>query len=58
VLIATVLHLSDGIAVTPLVIVAVTVAYVASARLTSAPLPAAGPQPAAPAQEAVPASRS
>jgi H+/Cl- antiporter ClcA len=58
VLIATVLLLSDGIAVTPLVIVAVTVAYVASARLTSAPLPAAGPQPAAPAQEAVPASRS
>jgi hypothetical protein len=58
VLIATVLLLSDGIAVTPLVIVAVTVAYVASARLTSAPLPGAGPQPAAPAQEAVPASRS
>jgi H+/Cl- antiporter ClcA len=61
VLIATLLLLSDGIAVMPLVIVAVAVAYVASARLTAAPLPGAGP-PApgtpAPAEDAVPASRS
>jgi chloride channel protein, CIC family len=65
VLLATVLLSSDGIAVTPLVIVAVVVAYVISARL--APTPAAAPaagtatvpaEPAAPvpAAGAAPAS--
>jgi H+/Cl- antiporter ClcA len=39
VLLATVLLFSDGLAVTPLVIVAVVVAYVASARLVPAPDP-------------------
>jgi H+/Cl- antiporter ClcA len=58
VLLATLLLLSDGIAVMPLVIVAVAVAYVASARLTSAPLPGASTEPAAaPAEEAVSAPR-
>jgi H+/Cl- antiporter ClcA len=49
VLLATLLLYSDGIAVMPLVIVAVVVAYVASARLdpAPAPAPAAGPAPAA-----------
>jgi H+/Cl- antiporter ClcA len=60
VLIATLLLLSDGLAVMPLVIVAVAVAYVASSRFTSAPLPSGmtAPPTAAPAEEAVPASRS
>ena len=43
VLLATVLLSSDGLQVTPLVIVAVVVAYVASARLTPPPAPAAAP---------------
>jgi H+/Cl- antiporter ClcA len=61
VLIASLLLYSDGIAVMPLVIVAVVVAYVAAARIapeapkpaaqlrdTASPGPAAGPAPAAP----------
>ena len=44
VLLATLLLASDGLAVMPLVIVAVVVAYVASARLTPAPSPARGGQ--------------
>jgi chloride channel protein, CIC family len=51
VLLATLLLFSDGLAVTPLVIVAVVVAYVASARLAPAPAPdsapASAPGPAA-----------
>jgi H+/Cl- antiporter ClcA len=49
VLLATLLLYSDGLAVMPLVIVAVVVAYVASARFAPAspPAPAAGPAPAA-----------
>jgi hypothetical protein len=43
VLLATLLLASDGLAVMPLVIVAVVVAYVAFARLT--PTPAAGNTP-------------
>jgi H+/Cl- antiporter ClcA len=42
VLLATLLLGSDGLAVMPLVIVAVVVAYVASARLAPTPAPAAG----------------
>ena len=49
-LLAAILMGSDGVNVIPLVIVAVVVAYVGSARLTPAPAPAAGP-PAAPATE-------
>jgi H+/Cl- antiporter ClcA len=45
VLLATLLLSSDGLQVTPLVIVAVVVAYVASARLTPPPAPAS-PSPA------------
>jgi H+/Cl- antiporter ClcA len=45
VLLATLLLYSDGIAVMPLVIVAVIVAYVASARLIPAPAPAPAPAP-------------
>jgi H+/Cl- antiporter ClcA len=48
VLLATLLLAEDGLAVMPLVIVAVAVAYVASARLTPVP----------PAQDGVPADRS
>jgi H+/Cl- antiporter ClcA len=48
VLLATLLLLADGLAVMPLVIVAVAVAYVASARLTPAPVKA--PAAAAPAE--------
>ena len=48
VLLATLLLAEDGLAVMPLVIVAVAVAYVASARLTPVP----------PAQDRVPADRS
>jgi H+/Cl- antiporter ClcA len=60
VLISTLLLLSDGLAVMPLVIVAVAVAYVASSRLTITPLPSgmSAPAAAAPAAEAVPASRT
>jgi hypothetical protein len=53
VLLATVLLSSDGLEVTPLVIVAVVVAYVASARLAPSPAPAPPPvteKPPAPAQ--------
>jgi H+/Cl- antiporter ClcA len=46
VLLATLLLYSDGIAVMPLVIVAVVVAYVASARLVPAPAPAPASAPA------------
>jgi H+/Cl- antiporter ClcA len=42
VLLATLLLASDGLAVMPLVIVAVVVAYVASARFTPGPAPASG----------------
>ena len=59
VLLATLLLYSDGLAVMPLVIVAVVVAYVASARLTPASTPAPGPAPAsgaAPAPSPAPAS--
>jgi H+/Cl- antiporter ClcA len=47
VLLAVVLLASDGLAVTPVAIVAVVVAYVTSARLTPDPSPAAAPGPAA-----------
>jgi H+/Cl- antiporter ClcA len=46
VLLATLLLGADGLAVMPLVIVAVVVAYVASARLAPTPAPAAGNTPA------------
>jgi H+/Cl- antiporter ClcA len=46
VLLAVVLLASDGVAVTPVAIVAVVVAYVASARLTPDSSPAAAPTPA------------
>ncbi len=45
VLLATVLLSSDGLQVTPLAIVAVVVAYVASARLTPSPAPAPAAAP-------------
>jgi H+/Cl- antiporter ClcA len=51
VLLATLLLASDGLAVMPLVIVAVVVAYVISARLMPSPKPAPGP-----AREARPAA--
>jgi hypothetical protein len=59
VLIATLLLFSDGLAVTPLVIVAVAITYVLVSRLAPIP-PAPAPTPAASAQhdKAVPASRS
>jgi H+/Cl- antiporter ClcA len=60
VLIPTLLLLSDEVAVMPLVIVAVAVAYVASSRFTATPRssgPTAPPR-AAPAEDAIPASRS
>jgi hypothetical protein len=53
VLLTTLFLSADGLALTPLVIVAVVVAYVASARLT--PLPDATPAPAQPS--APPAAR-
>jgi H+/Cl- antiporter ClcA len=53
VLLATLLLGSDGIAVMPLVIVAVVVAYVASARLIPGPAPEPAPAPAAAAGPAV-----
>jgi H+/Cl- antiporter ClcA len=56
VLLATLLLLSDGIAVMPLVIVTVAVAYVASARL--APAPAESPATAPPAEAPVGPSRT
>jgi H+/Cl- antiporter ClcA len=54
VLLATLLLASDGLAVMPLAIVAVVVAYVLSARLTPRPAPAPAPAPAAPAAGATP----
>jgi hypothetical protein len=59
VLIPTLLLLSDEVAVMPLVIVAVAVAYVASSRFTTprSSGPTARPR-AAPAEDAIPASRS
>jgi hypothetical protein len=51
VMLATLLLFSDGLAVTPLVIVAVTVAYVAHGRL--APRPAAAADAAQPSQPAI-----
>ena len=56
VLLATLLLASDGLAVMPLVIVAVAVAYVASARLSPAPEPA--PTAAPPAGEPVQTPRA
>jgi H+/Cl- antiporter ClcA len=56
VLLATLLLASDGLTVMPLVIVAVAVAYVASARLTPAPEPA--PTAAPPAGEPVQTPRA
>ena len=47
VLLATLLLASDGLAVMPVVIVTVVVAYVASARLTPGPSPSAAPGSAA-----------
>jgi H+/Cl- antiporter ClcA len=47
VLLATLLLASDGLEVMPLAIVAVVVAYVASARLTPGPSPSPSPSPAA-----------
>ncbi len=52
VLLASLLLSSDGLAVMPVVIVAVVVAYVASARLTPTPSPAPGGPPPPPAPEA------
>jgi H+/Cl- antiporter ClcA len=57
VLLATLLLAEDGLAVMPLVIVAVAVAYVASARFTPAPSPAPPGAPAA-EEEPVQASRT
>jgi H+/Cl- antiporter ClcA len=57
VLLATLLLFSDGLAVTPLVIVAVVVAHMTAARLTPAPAPAASPAPAAAAPAAAGAAR-
>ncbi len=54
VLLASLLLTSDGLAVMPLVIVAVIVAYVASARFTPAPAPASGTTAAQPAPAARP----
>jgi chloride channel protein, CIC family len=56
VLLATLLLAADGLTVMPLVIVAVAVAYVASARLT--PVPPSPPPAAATAEEPVQASRA
>jgi H+/Cl- antiporter ClcA len=55
VLLATLLLYSDGIAVMPLVIVAVVVAFVVSARLGPDPSPAPGPGSAKAAAPSVPA---
>jgi H+/Cl- antiporter ClcA len=54
VLLATLLLFSAGLAVMPLVIVAVVVAYVVSARLAPAPAPAPAPTSATAAARAVP----
>ncbi len=55
VLLASLLLYSDGVAVMPLVIVAVVVAYVVSAKFAPAPAPAPSPHPA-PAPSPDPAS--
>jgi len=52
VLLASLLLSSDGLAVMPVVIVAVVVAFVASARFTPTPSPAPGGPPPPPAPEA------
>jgi H+/Cl- antiporter ClcA len=57
VLLAVLLLASDGLAVTPLAIVAVVVAYVVSARLTPTPAPAQAPEAPHPAEDAVQPSR-
>ena len=60
VLLATLLLLSDGLAVMPLVIVAVAITYVLVARLAPMPAPSPPAPPAAsgPGEETVSASRS
>ncbi len=58
VLIATLLLLSDGLAVTPLVIVAVAIAYVLVSRLAPTPAPATAPAAPARADDTLPASRT
>jgi hypothetical protein len=55
VLLATLLLSSDALQVMPLAIVAVVVAYVASARLAPPPAPASAPAPPHPAATAAPA---
>jgi H+/Cl- antiporter ClcA len=57
VLLAVLLLSSDGLAVTPLAIVAVVVAYVVSARLTPIPAPGSAPETPRPAEDAVQPSR-
>ncbi len=57
VLLAVLLLASDGLAVTPLAIVAVVVAYVVSARLTPSPAPAQSQDTPRPAEDAVQPSR-
>jgi H+/Cl- antiporter ClcA len=58
VLLATLLLGSDGLDVTPLVIIAVAIAYVATERLAPAPAAPTAPAAPAPAQETAPARRS
>jgi hypothetical protein len=58
VLLATLLLGSDGIDVTPLVIIAVAIAYVATERLAPSPAPPAAPAAPAPARETAPARQS
>jgi H+/Cl- antiporter ClcA len=58
VLLAVLLLASDGLAVTPLAIVAVVVAYVVSARLTPSPASAPGPAPETPHPPGKPSSRA
>jgi hypothetical protein len=58
VLLATLLLGSDGLAVMPLVIVAVAVASMASARLTPAPAPDTTPATAGPAEPPARPSRT
>jgi len=58
VLLATLLLGSDGLDVTPLVIIAVAIAYVATERLVPAPAASAAPAAPAPAQEAASARQS
>jgi hypothetical protein len=58
VLLATLLLGSDGIDVTPLVIIAVAIAYVATERFTPAPAAPTAPAAPAPAQATAPARQS